>query len=312
MGIFKEPLHPFQKATSWLPLPALPPRQRPRVHADPPGAVFVVGWRGGSAISPDGRTIAFITTSGGLTSLWVRPLNSAPRELTGTEGAHLPFWSPDSRSIGFFAGGKLKRVEIAGGPPVAIAEVSNARGGSWNAQGTIIFGAESTSIRRVSAAGGMPVSVTDFDPGTEGVGHRWPQFLPDGRRFIYHVLGGTRGAGINLGSLDQPHFKTRLVDSASNGVIIPPRGRLPGRLLRVREDALTAQPFDPDRAQLSGDPVTVPGAEAVSTLTGPGLARFSASNDGTVLFMGGVDNFQLTWYSRQGKVWAPSAGPPAT
>jgi hypothetical protein len=152
----------------------------------PQGAEFVLA-SGGSAISPDGRTIAFVATSGRLPKLWVQALDSlTAREQPGTEGAQFPFWSPDSRSIGFFANGKLKRIDPSGGPATILADAVGARGGTWSEDGTIIFTPQTNGgLRKISAAGGTPAACTQLDAASHEVTHRWPQFLPGGRRFIY-------------------------------------------------------------------------------------------------------------------------------
>jgi serine/threonine protein kinase len=286
--------------SAWLRQPVAEERPlnfqiNPPVEAD-----FAAGIGADSVISPDGRSIAMVLTSSGITRLWIRPLNSTARELPGTDGAQLPFWSPDSRSIGFFAGGKLKRVEVAGGPPVAITDTGAPRGGTWGPDGTILFSAQSWGIRRINALGGTPAAVTDLTVEPGGAFQRWPKFLPDGRRFLYYIFG-ERNAGIYLGSLDWSQTKERLIESGSNGTYLPPHGRRPGYLLWLRQNVLTAQPFDPDQARLFGDPVTVPGAESVSVNSGTGFSRFSVSNAGTILFTSGTDRLQLTWFNREGK-----------
>jgi Tol biopolymer transport system component len=284
---------------AWLRQPAAEERPlnfqiNPPVEAD-----FAAGIGADSVISPDGRSIAMVLTSSGITRLWIRPLNSTARELPGTDGAQFPFWSPDSRSIGFFAGGKLKRVEVGGGPPVAITDTGAPMGGAWGPDGTILFSAQSWGIRRINALGGTPATVTDLTEEHGGAIQRWPKFLPDGRRFLYHLFGERNG--IYLGSLDRPQAKERLVESGSNGAYLPPHGKRPAYLLWLRQNVLTAQPFDPDQARLLGDPVTVPGAESVSVNSGTGFSRFSVSNAGTILFTSGTDRLQLTWFNREGK-----------
>jgi hypothetical protein len=220
-----------------------------------------------------------------------------------TEGAEFPFWSPDSRSIGFFAAGKLKRLAIAGGPPIVITPASSQPlGASWNQEGTILFALVAGEIRRVSASGGTPVAVTAVDRENEENSHRFPLFLPDGRRFLYYVQSGKpHVAGIYLGSLDQPKLKARVVESTTNGLYLPPRGKRSGLLLWLRGNALTAQPFDLDHGRLTGEPASVPGAETVSWASAIELAHFSSANDGTMLFTRGSDNYQPTWYSREGR-----------
>jgi Tol biopolymer transport system component len=285
---------------AWLRQPA-PDERSLNFQINPPAeADFAAGIGAGSVISPDGRSIAMVLTSGGVTKLWLRPLHSAAREMTGTEGAQLPFWSPDSRSIGFFAGGQLKRVDVGGGPPVVVTDAGSPRGGAWSPDGTILFASQSWGIRRVHASGGKSVAVPDLASANAGGGQRWPKFLPDGRRFLYYVFG-ERNAGIYLGSLDHPQSNKRIVESGGDGSYLPPLGQRPGYLLWLRQNILTAQPFDPDQARLFGDPATVPGAETVSVNSGTGFSRFSVSNDGTILFTSGTDRLQPTWFNREGK-----------
>src|SRR5438128_2827214 len=147
---------------------------------------------GSFAISPDGLRLAFAATdASGKTLLWIRPLDSINAQpLSGTEEATLPFWSPDSRFIGFFAAGKLKKIEVTGGPPQTLCNTPFARGAAWNRDGVIIFTPNTLApLYRVSAAGGEPTPVTTLDKSRQETSHRWPYFLPDGRHFLYTVLG---------------------------------------------------------------------------------------------------------------------------
>jgi len=148
----------------------------------PPGSAFrFVGYESGFALSPDGRRLAYIASVGeGKTALWVRSLDSpSGHPLPETEGATSPFWSPDSKVIGFFSGGQLKRVDATGGLPLTICVASDARGGTWNRAGDILFGSHADEpIYRVSAAGGVPVAVTQLDPNRKQRSHQWPYFLP--------------------------------------------------------------------------------------------------------------------------------------
>ena len=153
----------------------------------PPGGEFRL--ENGSAISPDGRLIVYLAHTGDVDRLWLRPLGSlSARELPGTDGATSPFWSADSRSVGFFASGKLQRTDVAGGSPVPLCNATGGRGGTWNAEGVILFnGYNDGPILMVSAAGGDPVPLTTIDESRTENSHRWPQFLPDGRQFLYFV-----------------------------------------------------------------------------------------------------------------------------
>ena len=150
---------------------------------------------GGSAISPDGRTLAFIATNAkGETLLHVRSLDSLEaRALPGTENAVRPFWSPDSKSLGFVGGGKLKRVEVMGGSPVALCDVPAARGGTWNEDGVILFAVlRGAGLQRIAASGGTPVPVTKVNADAGELFHYFPQFLPGGKEFLFLVRYGDR------------------------------------------------------------------------------------------------------------------------
>src|SRR5262249_53685700 len=145
-----------------------------------------------AAISPDGTRIVFSAQSAdGRNQLWVRALDAlAARALAGTEGATYPFWSPDGRRVGFFADGKLKRIDLSGGLPftvcdLPVAQLGTGRGGTWSAEGIIVFAGGINPLFKVSAAGGAPSPVTSLDPGNGITTHRWPWFLPDGRHFLY-------------------------------------------------------------------------------------------------------------------------------
>jgi Tol biopolymer transport system component len=153
------------------------------------------------ALSPDGRQLAFVASGDGASRLWVRSLAAtAAQPLAATEGAQFPFWSPDSRSVGFFSEGKLKRFDLSGGAPQTVATAVGARGGTWNADGVILF-SKGGPLFRVPAAGGQPVAVTALDRQTS---HRFPSFLPDGRHFMFYAIATPDTAGIYLGALDAP------------------------------------------------------------------------------------------------------------
>jgi len=246
-----------------------------------------------AVVSPDGLQIAFVGYGVDLTQrLWVRPLDSdSPRLLDGTEGAQQPFWSPDSRSLGFFAGGKLKRIDVRGGPALVLCPAGFPAGGTWNAAGTILFAGASDldALHRVPDTGGTSVAVTRLSPKEEA--HRWPSFLPDGRRFVF--LGDadtTEEHHLKLGSLDSPDS----VDLAQ--VISNVRYVEPGLVLFVRGGKLLAQRLDPDAPRLVGEPVTV--AEHVVRCGYNHGFDFSASANGVLTVRSADDRTRLTWIDR--------------
>lgn len=270
----------------------------------PEGTFFTLGEnRGGSAVAPDGRKMAFIATEAGTALLWVRPLDSLEAQpLPGTEGASCPFWAPDSRAIGFFAEEKLKTIDLAGGPPRTVCDAPAGRGGSWNRSGTIVFTPRTLSpIYRVSAEGGEPTPITVLDPSRRENSHYWPQFLPDGCRFIYWARAGEpRYTGIYVGDAEAEPVDqrpVRLAQSFSNALYAPGE---PGHLLFARGQTLLAQRFDPNHFRLEGDPLAV--AEQVGSVADAGLWHFSVSANGVLAYGGGGDVVtKLTWWSREGK-----------
>ena len=178
-------------------------QQQFAVHP-PDGVRFTVGET--PALSPNGRYLAFVATdSAGRTLLWIRSLDSLePRAVPRTEGATYPFWSPDSQFIGFFADGQLKKIEVTGGPPQIVAPSADSRGGAWSSTGDILFSPNlDTPLYRVPAQGGSIERVTSLDPSRQEVSHRFPSFLPDGRRFLFVIMSGDPdNSGLHLGSLD--------------------------------------------------------------------------------------------------------------
>jgi Tol biopolymer transport system component len=254
---------------------------------------------GAMVMSPDGRLMAFATrTPEGKELLWVRPLDSlSARPLDGTEGASFPFWSPDSRFIGFFADSKLKKIEAQGGSPQTLCDTSIGRGGSWNEEGTIIFAPDiGDSIYRVSAAGGEPVPVTLLDETRHQFNHRWPSFLPDGRHFLFFArTSSEESTGTYVASLDSREQKF-IMPGRSNAVYA-----LPGYLLFVRERTLMAQPFDARRLALTGDAVSV--ADPVTVNGSVQRAIFSVSSGGILAYQGGelTGGVHLLWFDRSGK-----------
>jgi Tol biopolymer transport system component len=255
---------------------------------------------GPMALSPDGRRMAFVATSSGINMLWVRPLSGVSAQpLAGTEGASNPFWSPDSRFLGFFANGKLKKIEASGGPPQTLADASLGRGGSWNREGVILFVPNSREVvHRVSASGGEASPVTKLDAGASEFSHRWPVFLPDGRRFLYlaqNSLGAGEKNGIYAASLDGGERK--LLFNANSNVVYAP----PGYLLFYRDRTLLARPFDPKSLRFTEE--AFPVAEDVHYFATFAQAVFAASDQGLLAYQTGVSGgqTQLTWLDRAGK-----------
>ena len=216
------------------------------------------------ALSPDGRQIVFAASGDGARRLWLRSLaTTTAQPLAGTEGARLPFWAPDSRSIGFFARGALKRLDIGGGAPKTLTPAINGYGGTWNTDGVIVFApAYATPLMRVSGTAGSAVATAVTTLGPRQTAHGYPHFLPDGRRFLFYVQGGPDTAGIYLGALDGS-APTRLTQSDDAGVYLP-EGQTSlevrassGWLLWVRAGTLVAQRLDVAKAALTGEPVTL-------------------------------------------------------
>ena len=264
----------------------------------------------GNAIAPDGRTIAFVAISSGVPALWTQPLDSLnARQLAGTEGAQYPFWSPDSRSIGFFANGKLKRIAATGGPVAILADAPSPRGGAWNEDGVIIFTpAVGTGLHRIAAAGGTSAALTQLDAGSLDATHRWPQFLPGGRRFLYLCESMDGRFRIYLASVDHPQERKSLAEIPGGALYVRPHLRHPGYLLWLREGSTVAQAFDPDRGELSGEPQPVRGAEKI-LFASANNAGFSVSDDGDILAHTGTERYWPSWLTRDGKVLSHPAPP---
>jgi Tol biopolymer transport system component/predicted Ser/Thr protein kinase len=256
------------------------------------------------ALSPDGAKLAFVANgTGNRPQLWVRPLDSLTGQpLAGTEGAGFPFWSPDSRQIGFFAGGQMKKIDAAGGAMQVISDAPNGRGGTWGPDGTILFAPGTNDpIHRVPASGGSSSPLTALDTGKNENTHRWPWFLPDGRHFLFLVrAGGTAGKkpeeggnGIYLSSLDSPGSKQLLVRADRRGMYAS------GAVLFLRGANLMAQKVDLKQGKASGEPIPV--AEQIS-VDDRWTGAFSVSDDGKLAFQaGGSSGYALTWYDRTGK-----------
>ena len=255
------------------------------------------------ALSPDGRSVAFPATSGGTTSLWIRDLDSlTARDLPGTEGASLPFWSPDGKSLGFFAGANLKRTNATGGSVLTLCDAPNGRGGAWNQNDVILFVPGILSpVFRVSAAGGTPTPLTALSE--DELGHRNPWFLPDGRHFLYLAIGrGPSGSKRTVYVADLESSQRLAIANGANSKV---EYAAPGYLLFARETTLLAQPFSLSRLQTTGDPVVV--AEHISYQSIDARALYTSSQTGVLAYVpadagGGARTSQLTWIDRSGKL----------
>jgi Tol biopolymer transport system component/predicted Ser/Thr protein kinase len=262
------------------------------------------------ALSPDGNRLAFTVSKLGMEpALWVRDLDgSSAHPVTGAENAYFPFWSPDSRSVGFFADGKLKRVDASGGAILTVCDAPRGVGGTWNRDGTIVFAPAPTSaLYRVAAGGGKPVPVSKLDASHHETAHRYPQFLPDGRHYLY-MAGNLGGAmddpanAIRVGSLDGSIDKI-LVKTLSNACYAS------GYLLYARDGTLLAQRFDTSKLEVRGEPV--PAVPRIGLSTWHSHSLFSASENGTLVAAPVfAPPFRLVWLDRNGKETG-SIGEPA-
>ncbi len=251
---------------------------------------------GTPSLSPNGRMIAFDgRDASGQQKVWIRQLDAlAPRALAGTEGATRPFWSPDSRFVAFVAGGKLKKVDVTGGPPQGLADTPSGSDGSWSREGVILLdGRGSDPILRIPAAGGEPKPEVRSNPGGDVVGVGWPQFLPDARQFLYVVVARNGTSKLMLRALDSEDSKL-LLETPSRVQYVEP-----GYLLFVKEDTLVAQRFDAKHQTLLGEPVPLSEGLGIDAV---GLAHFTASNDGSLVYRAGqTRNRRLLWVERSGK-----------
>jgi Tol biopolymer transport system component len=257
------------------------------------------------ALSPNGRSIVVVVQdSSNGSQLWVRPLHAPVGQLlAGTEGATFPFWSSDSRSIAFFAGGKLKRIDVTGGPVGTICDAASSSSGAWSQSDVILFTPRpGSALHRVPATGGKDVPATTLDESSGDAQHWFPAFLPDGRHFLFFVVGSATGGmtdprGVYLGELDSTTAPRRILASGSNARYAN------GHLIFLQDGTLTAQRFDAERLELSGEPhplaeqVLIAGAGATGT-----AGAFSLSTNGILAYQAGsITRSQLVWLDRQGK-----------
>jgi serine/threonine protein kinase len=287
-----------------------PPAELVRLSINPPENTIFSGVPNSTAlspqlaISPDGRSIAFgARPPDGRVALWERSLNDlTAHRLPGTDNAEDLCWSPDSRWIGFVAEGKLKKTPATGGLVQTVVSVGSSRGISWGRDDTILFTSGRGRVLRVASSGGPVTEVTKLDISRQEGSHRWPQFLPDGRHFLYGVRSSLpQQSGIYAGSFDGK-VKKLLVHTELSGSYAAP-----GFLLHTEGDMLVGQAFDANHLEFSGQPFAV--AEGIGH-SSTGYSAFSASDTGVLAYAGPILRFgQLIWYDRAGKTIGP-VGPP--
>jgi eukaryotic-like serine/threonine-protein kinase len=294
-------------AAGWLVSARRPPDRSPdviRFTVPMPNDIMVDG----ALVSPNGRRLAFAGEYQGTRVLWVRELDSlVTRPIAGTEGMTIGatwFWSSDSRTVAFFAKGKLKAVEPGVTPPRVICEAGNGRGGTWSATDTIVFASNTAGpLYRVPASGGVPVAITTLDASRHEQSHRYPQFLPDGRHFLYLVRSATPPqTGIAIGQLDSSKV-VWLTTSESDAMFA-----LPDHLLFWRAGSLIRQRLDLGTLSLSGNVDTIVQPVAFSAISSHALA--SVSQTGTLVYrQAPSDMSQLTWVGRNGSTLGTLAPP---
>ena len=279
--------------------PAPAPSIRSAINPPEKSHINLTGDNAGPpVVSPDGSMIAFAAASAdGKTTIWVRPANSLDaRQLPDTEGAIFPFWSFDSRSIAFFAAGKMKVVEISGGSAQVIADAPFGRGGAWGADGNIVYSpATQDRLYRISVNGGAPTPITTLD-AAQHTSHRWPFFLPDGKHFLYLAINHDSAKSAN----DTVYYAS--VDGSVNRALFKSKSNViyaDGYLLFARNEQLLAQPFNPASGTLSGDPKTI--AKDVANDPTTWHMDVSAANGGLLIYGKGGGNYgsqELLWKDR--------------
>ena len=278
-----------------------------RLTIDPPhDAQFGTGF----ALSPDGTRLVFAATSNGKQMLWMRPLASLQAQpIPGTEQGDFPFWSPDGKSVGFFASGKLKRLDLGTGSVQNLCPIGDPRGGAWSLDGTIVFSSEvNTPLMKIPATGGTPVPATAFDPSRQERSDRWPFFLPDGRHFVFLEEGNSQSPdAVAVGSLDSIKTQVLLTLPTGSAAIYADN-----HLIYSRSGSLVAQPFDNERLKLLGDPVRLAeNVSAVGVLGPTGYLSASASATGLLIYRNNVAAVsQFALLDRSGKTLG-TIGPPA-
>jgi Tol biopolymer transport system component len=255
------------------------------------------------AVAPNGHTVAVVgyRESARKNVIWLYEVGSPEsRSLADTEGASFPFWSPDGRFLAFFADGKLKKMEVAGGPVQTLCDAPSGRGGTWNRDGVIVFapsGLLLSGLYRISASGGTPTRISTPDASRGENTHRWPMFLPDGRHYLYlaaNVTGGSDPDGIFMGLLDS-NEKRFVVKTSTNAAYAAP-----GYLLFYRDRTLFGQRFDLNTFELTGEPMAI--LTEIQYL--PRIARtvFAVSDNGLLFAQKSSEASlsRLTWFDRKG------------
>ncbi|MBZ5637081.1 MAG: serine/threonine-protein kinase [Acidobacteriia bacterium] len=288
----------------WMYFKTQPPAQTSRFEVALPQNVSFSQY---VSVSPDGRKLAFNST-GEHNGLWIRDLDALQwRQLPGTDGAVSPFWSPDSKYLGFGVQNQLKKIDVSGGPAQTLCMLpAGAVGsGAWNRDGIIIFGGRGSGpLWKVSQAGGVATPITSVDASRGEAFHALPTFMPDGKHFIYLRNGSPEVIGMYAGSLD-----TKPTEQSNSRFLAGQfaASYVNSYLFFMRDNTLMAQPFDAAKLQLIGEPSPV--AEHVGTTQSIGV--FSVSPSGTLAYRAGAEtgNYQLTWFDRQGKVLSPFGQP---
>jgi Tol biopolymer transport system component len=261
----------------------------------------------GTAISPDGRYIAFTAATEGKDRLWLRPLDSRnARVLEDTDEAQFPFWAPDSSSIGFFTKDKLKRFDLNGLGLRTIATAANGRGASWSRNGIIVYSPKlSSALWKVAATGGEPTPATILDRTRGDARHNFPQFLPDGRHFLFYAHSSDpQRSGPHIGSLDNPKKIDdipQLLGNAFQAVYAVSGNSSRGHLIYVRDRSLVAQRFDTRTFLLEGEPQPILSRDTFNAASSPGFLNLTVSATETLLD-GGAEHArnQLVWRKRDG------------
>ena len=266
----------------------------------PPGTAVPPGKQTAQwTLSPDGRNLAMVVDVQGRNRLWLRPLGSPDAHpLDNTDDANIPFWSPDSRSIGFFTKDQIKRVAIDGGAVFTVCSLPNGRGddgAAWSKDGSIVFGSGSGPLMRVPATGGVPSALTSLSKDEQS--HHWPQLLPDGRHVLYLSMA-LPGAGANAVYVQDlaSGSRARVIESDTRAIWSPP-----GFLLFTRGAALFAQPLDSRSFQLQGEPTLL--GENVLTNETNGRSTVSASENGMLIYrVFPSGDRQIAWHDDHGRV----------